>query len=154
MDASHEKKLPKQYYNPRTVDPDGLTEEQQAADNTARGWLGQQMRVTLLDDRVLVGKVICIDGSGNLILEDVTEQATKVLTPPGGVSTNHTTTARHRPGVIIPRDKAKRVQLARGYEEFLRKLAEAEKTAADQARPIDLSIVGQPVRPMGGDALD
>eukprot|EP01060_Flectonema_neradi_P019481 TRINITY_DN2663_c3_g1_i1.p1 TRINITY_DN2663_c3_g1~~TRINITY_DN2663_c3_g1_i1.p1 ORF type:complete len:126 (+),score=23.39 TRINITY_DN2663_c3_g1_i1:56-433(+) len=65
--------------NPKSQAP-AVTEEQKAAEETVRkGWLNRTVKITMTDDRLLVGKVICIDGYGNVILQEVHESRIKKL---------------------------------------------------------------------------
>ena len=65
------------YQNP-SVPKTVMTPEQKEAEESMRSYLGRTMRVTLPDNRTVAGMALCIDGAGNLILQEVTETVTKV----------------------------------------------------------------------------
>ena len=50
-------------------------EEQQEGAGAARAWLGRQLRLTLVDRRVVAGALHALDGRGNLVLRHTQEWA-------------------------------------------------------------------------------
>ena len=64
--------------NPKAK-PNPPTDEQKATqEEMLSEWLNKSARIVMTDDRVLQGQIICIDGQGNLILQNVIESRHKV----------------------------------------------------------------------------
>ena len=69
--------MPLAYSNP-AMKVTKSTDDQKAAEEEMAKFLDKTLRITLLDERTMQGQAICIDGAGNLILQDVTETQVKV----------------------------------------------------------------------------
>eukprot|EP01064_Diplonema_japonicum_P007983 TRINITY_DN1555_c1_g1_i1.p2 TRINITY_DN1555_c1_g1~~TRINITY_DN1555_c1_g1_i1.p2 ORF type:complete len:158 (+),score=39.02 TRINITY_DN1555_c1_g1_i1:41-475(+) len=128
------------YVNPEMVIREA-TPTQKGAEAVVSKWLNRLIRVTLPDDRTLIGVAICIDGGGNLILHEAVEKIEKKIKKASGEEQTVTRTNHHRSVIIPGRQIAKiEIEKSKPVEEKPREPQEEQEQQQHELKPTSAEL--------------